>query len=291
MPGKRTAAGLMAMIIFCAAPVALADEVSSYPVFSTEQGLWLGTQIIKSVTRLDISEGVISGANADYTFSIPKKVRSSLIVERVILGDATMALEKLDFYCNSYSTLFKPALLMSLYVFNKGQWNAAYNLTEVLRSRDYVFAVEIVDNNIFTMPQDRAFYIYCQNYFGQAGSISQYISLPPSQQYEFVHTVFIDGGPLPEKARVVDGVHFVQLRSVCEALGYTVGWNSRNNAIEVSRDGKVDTFVIKNGQYSGRGFKALLLEDRTFVSTSYFIRALSKNVDIDEVGNIYMFSS
>jgi hypothetical protein len=179
---------------------------------------------------------------------------------------------------------------MRLYVFEKANWGglADNNLEVVLFSRDYVFAAEIFYDNGFLEAQDKWYYDYCLRFLGKTNAIKDLIKLSPYQQNLFDSTVFINGEPLSDKAVVIDNVTYVPLRAVFEKMGYLVFWNVPRNRIEITKGNYRDAFVITNGKCLGNGFKIILINDRAYISTVYFLRYLDKDVEIDEANNVYM---
>lgn len=243
------------------------------------------------VTKLDLTNGTIKGEKAEYTFVMPKDAtaRDFITAERVTLEDTTKALEKLDFYCASYSQKYKPALLMSLYIFDKAQWDESYSLKKIMKSRNYVFAVYIEETIPFTQAQDRAFYIYCKNIISNLDNIKKSIIVPKYEMNEYELTVFVNAKPLPDPVKIIDGVFYVPLRQVCEAMNYKVTWNAKTNTVEISKQAFYSSFSLVNGVYYGRGYKVMIIDGRCYAPTMYFMQVLGKNIEIDESDNVFMF--
>lgn len=254
-----------------------------------------GETLVNVVKRLDTSDGLIDGEKAEYRFLLPqdKTCREYLVVDRVVLNNTMVALEKLDFYCLSYSGKFKPAHIMSLYVFNRSQWNTEYNLIKVTNSKSYVFAVYIEQDNypFSNQPEDNAFFKYCRNIISNPDYLKSSIILPRSQLNNFRYTIFVNEVPLPGNVILRDGFYYVPLRSVCEKIGYSVTWNERRKSVEVTRGSFKHTFQFTNGVYNGNGYRIIIINDKSYATTTYLLRVLGKDVEIDESGNVYLFDS
>jgi hypothetical protein len=82
----------------------------------------------------------------------------------------------------------------------------------------------------------------------------------------------------------------VPLRACAEALGYKTDWDAATRTVFVSRGSFRHSFAITGGAHSGKGYIARLIDNRTYISTSFVVRLLNKNVEIDEAGNVFAFS-
>jgi hypothetical protein len=273
LPGKKQAAWIIALLLAFASPsAAFADDTLS-----------------RSRTRLDLSGGVIRGEFADYSFAVPSgDSAAALSADRVInLGTA---LEKLDFFVGSKVYPGEIALVMSLYVFGKSQWDDNYSLKVITRSRDYVFAAYFETLNPFFQPEDRANFANASRLFSGAEYVRKRILLPDAQLNEYRMTPFVNGASVSGGVKYISGAYYVPLRACAEALGYKIEWIDAERTVSVSRGSFRHSFAVVGGAYFGKGYVARIIDDRTYVSTSFVLRVLNKNVEIDEAGNVFMFS-
>ncbi|MDR1210040.1 MAG: copper amine oxidase N-terminal domain-containing protein [Clostridiales bacterium] len=246
--------------------------------------------VVKSRTRLDTARGYIAGLNADYSFNLPHDASArQIIIDRVILRDATMALERLDFFVAPVTAGPEPAPLLSLYVFTNYQWNDMYRLKRVLKSRDYVFAAYFEDKNPFTDLADRTAYTYVKYLLGDVDRLKRLIVLPPNQTSLYEFTLFLNGEPLTDPIIERGGTYYIPLRRLCEAMGYGVTWMAPKRTVYVIKGTFRYSFAISGTVYWGKGYVVSLIGGRCYASSGFFTRVLKKNLEIDEWGNVYVF--
>jgi hypothetical protein len=240
----------------------------------------------------EMTGGKIIGEDADYQITIPEEIRNWISVDKAYFDEDPSLIEGITFFCKSFSKKYFPEVLMRLYVFEKANWGglAENNLEVVLVSRDYVFAAEIYYDNGFLEAQDKLYYERCRQFLGKADAIKNLIKLSPYQQNLFDSTVFINGEPLDEKAVIIDDVYYVPLRAVFVEMAFKVVWNGQRNRIEITKNDYRDAFIVSAGKCLGNGFKILIINDRAYISTVYFLRYLEQNVEIDAANNIYIMA-
>ena len=75
------------------------------------------------------------------------------------------------------------------------------------------------------------------------------------------------------------------LRAVCEALGYTVGWNDADKSIVLSKDGKDITLFVGKPIMDGCDEVPVIIEGTTYVTTKIFNVLGGENTNIVDNGN------
>ena len=75
------------------------------------------------------------------------------------------------------------------------------------------------------------------------------------------------------------------LRAVCEALGYTVGWNDADKSIVLSKDGKDITLFVDKPIMEGCDEVPVIIEGTTYVTTKIFNVLGGENTNIVDNGN------
>ena len=154
----------------------------------------------------------------------------------------------------------------------------------------YVGGVQMGDENAFDLEEDNAVFQQIYNAFSTPNKIHKCIILPPGYEEEVEKAVFVNGEIMPSPIEIINDSYYIALREVCEALNYTVIWDGDNRLVTIENDGQfVDEFYLVAG--SGitpisYDINLILLYDRIYMPTVYYLKKLNKNVEIDGTQNI-----
>jgi hypothetical protein len=241
--------------------------------------------VISSVSRLDLSSGRISGEKADYYLDVPTMWSGYLIADREKITNGSRPLEKLNFYYEPMDGITKPVPFLDLSVYDKNNYSLPSGQHELLETKDYIFTVWIAPDNTLTNKTDHAiFNILLQNATDDQYLISL-IRLSPGDEKLYNDTIWVNGTQLNVKAITDSNIHYLPIREVCETLGYKVGWIPESNAITLSRGDYYRVLIINNIS-ADSGFSIKLNNNRSYISSLFFISQLSLNVEIDERANV-----
>ena len=267
--------------------------VSNQPVLAMDAGMVaLSSQTAQQPVKLDISGGRVSGLNNAYDFRVPIIWKDNVIAERNMIGNPSYVLDRIDFSCLSVTRVYKPRLLMSLYVIDKSKWSDSLPYTPLLISKDYIFCVALgVRGVAFPSEFDQAMYRACSQEISTLEAIRNRITLSKEQALWRELTVFVNGTELDMPVIIIDGTYYLPMRAVCEALGYTVTWSSTSQFTTIKKGNFVDRIPARpNMVTDSRGYKMRLIENRTYVSVAYLYNVFRTIIEIDDAKNVYVIS-
>lgn len=238
---------------------------------------------ITEVESLELSSGQITGKKAEYYYKIPSSWMGKIKAERENLDSGSL-LEKINFYYIPENKVFKPAFLMSLYVYDKKDGTAAQGTRKLLETENYIFGLYSTFTNIFDGKKDKEQF---QSLISDASDnqfIKNCIILAGGNYVLPEYTVTVNG-ILQEGSKSVkkNGVICMPLRSICEALGYRVGWSEEERAILIL-SGSFNYYVYLDNNT----FDAYVENGTTYLSSAFFVQILKTTVEIDERCNVYV---
>ena len=240
-----------------------------------------------TVTRLDLSSGRISGEKADYFLDIPTLWSSYLTADREKLTSNLQPLEKLNFYFMPSDNNSKPALFLSMNIYNKHQYSQAPNHRKLLETERYIFTVYLPDRNSLESTSDIAVFNNMRSIASDDQYLIELILLCKGDEKLYNNTIWVNGKQLKTKAFTEGNVTYLPIRDVCELLGYKVGWLSDQQAITLRRGSDYEILLI-NDMNANKGFSIVFNNDNAFISSLYFISALKLNVEIDHRMNVML---
>ena len=247
----------------------------------------------KQPLRLDLSGGRVTGLNNTYEFRVPALWKDNVIAERNMVDNPIYVLDRIDFLCQSVSRQNKPQLLMSLYVIDKSKWTDSLPYTPLLLSRDYVFCVtKNARQTPFPSEFDQAMYRACRDEISTPESIRNRIFLSKEQELWRELKVVVNGRELDMPVVIINGTYYLPMRSVCEALGYTVTWIPASMSTSIKKAGFYDRIPADPAMTQDiRGYKMRLIDNRTYVSVAYVYNVFRTIIEIDDAKNVYVISS
>ena len=243
--------------------------------------------IVSTVSRLDLNSGRIIGEKADYYMDIPTMWSGYLTADREKTIRSLQPLEKLNFYFMPSDNTSKPKQFLCINIYSKFHYTLEPNHRKLLESNKYVFTVSFPEEGSLKNKTDIAIF----NNMRATASDDQYlielIRLPKGDEKLYSNTIWVNGKQLNTKAIPDANLIYLPIREICEHLGYTVGWLADQNAVTLRRG---DTYfkLLKNDINANRGFTLVFNNNKTFISSLYFITVLKLNVEIDERMNVML---
>ena len=253
----------------------------------------LASAAVRTVTRLDLSGGKVTGLDGAYEFKIPVMWQDNVQAERETEGNPSYVLDRINFLCLSATRQYKPQLLMSLFVIDKKQWSDDLPYTPALVSKDYIFAIAMgATKSAYSSPLDKAMFQACYDEVSTVEAIKNKFKLSKSQELWRESTVFVNGAEVDKPVVFIGGTYYLPMRSVCEALGYLVTWLPSSESAVIRRVGFVDTIPVTAKMMSdSRGYKMRLVDGSTYVSVSYLYNVFRLIIEIDDARNAYVMSA
>jgi len=233
-----------------------------------------------------INNGVIQGnRKVDYQVRIPNSWARYIQAEFENLFSSSGIVEKINFFYVPRNNVNKPQLFMSLFVFNRAEWNRRNTsaFTRVAEDTNYVYAITYNATNPFSNAIDRANYGRLITDIRTAGFVRRMLELsqplPPVSR-----TITVNGRVLNTQVVYRDGIAFLPLREICVALGYRVTWNDRDRSINISGRGYNKTFFPDTpGRNSG--YRIIIHNGVAYIIPLFFIWDLGASTDIDANDN------
>jgi hypothetical protein len=257
---------------------------------ATTKRAWAASQpmgtVISSVSRLDISSGRISGQRALYHMELPGTWVGYMIADREKIANGEEPLDKLNFYYKPMSKIDKPAPVLALNVHSKFGFSLEEGHRVLLESDKYFFTVWTAPaDTALPTKTDQAIY----NELLKNAKDDQYmiglIRLAPGDAKVYRNTIWVNGRQLKVKSITQGNATYLPIRETCETLGYEIGWDNARRAVAIKRGDYSQTLMAEGGSAKG-GFNILIHNDRSFISSLYFIYYLGLNVEIDERVNV-----
>lgn len=242
-------------------------------------------QLTPNATRLLIRNGKITGKDVSFTFNTPEDWSRYIFVDRMKLAPNSPVLERLHFYCASVTKSAPPALLMTIDVFNIGDFDTKTFYDTTIKTKKYIFAIVKGNPRPFVRNEDQGAFDYCYSGISTNDKLKACFEFPEGQGEQFEKCVIVKGKSIGEKIKFIDSQYCVPLREVCEALGYTVGYTSRDNSVTISYGSFSDKINLSSDS-TKEGIRFKVIDGVTWISTSYFFWTLGRSVESDNKGNI-----
>jgi hypothetical protein len=208
-----------------------------------------------------------------------------MIADREKIANGEEPLDKLIFYYKPMSKIDKPAPVLELNVHSKFGFEMEEGHRLLLESSRYYFTVWTPAGETLPTKTDQAIY----NELLKNAKDDQYmialLRLAPGDSKVYRNTIWVNGKMLKIKSITQGNVTYLPIRETCELLGYKIGWDGARRAVTISRGDYSQTLMAEGSPAKG-GFNILIHNDRSFISSLYFIYYLSLNVEIDEVDNV-----
>ena len=249
---------------------------------------------IREVKTLGMRRGEIKGANAEYSFTIPSIWQTYVTAQREKLKSRSALLDKVIFSCDSVSGIYKPKVLMTLYVYDKNKWSDSLEGIKLFSSQDYVFAYVPGEENSFYEENDRMTFRSRFNLINSPDKVKALIVISDDQKLVYENRVFVNGVATTRRVIIEDKKELVPLRFTAELLGFEILWDSKTTDITVkgtSGSEQINDVIVfdKTGKYESRGIRAENINGTTYVSTMYFMRVLKKSIEIDSDNNVFIY--
>lgn len=243
---------------------------------------------ISSVIRIDASGGRIKGMGADYTFIMPGSWQNgSVIVNRERRNNRSPFLDKLIFLYIPIDKISMPTVFAMLYVCENKPGLEHPGSRKLLETDKYIFMLEPFDSNHFSEPADRlALDQYIASISNDSMMASQ-IEIPPSQHKIPNNTITVNGRLLRNQAvRGAIGTIYIPIRETCNALGYSVSWNAHDFEITLYSNDRRHVVPIHLKSSFSQNYSTMIINDRSYITSVFFMRVLNANIEVDERNNI-----
>ncbi len=237
--------------------------------------------------RIDTSSGVVNGKSAEYTFTMPKVWVDYVMADRFDMPSGSKIIEKVSFYCTSINKIYKPALLLTINVYDRASWDSDFAYDMVIKTPKYVYALERGAEYPFSYFVDAAVFTKCYQKIDTAQKVKDCFSFPSGEGEISQNAVIVKNKVLSKTAKKVDKIYYLPLRDVCETLGYKVGWIEKENAFTIRKGTFYDVQKLF-GDKTEKGYPYLLIEGSTYISSAYFYSMLGLSVEIDGNGNVFI---
>ncbi len=248
---------------------------------------------VSSVTRLDLSKERIAGKTVPYHIQLSKLWTSYLIADREHVNGKNGILEKINFYYVAQGDVVsKPSLFLSFYVYDKNYWSERSVHRKLVQTEEHVFAINSTNYNHFTNSTDKAIFERLLEEANDDEYMRNSLAFPEGTKIVTSNTIIVSGKTINEQCFTGEnGAIYIPVRSVCIELGYTVDWLPNEKIVTVSKKtDKEDYYYLLTTQDNRKhqGFEAVIAENKTYVSTMFFIHVIGVNVSIDENNNVYI---
>jgi hypothetical protein len=246
---------------------------------------------ISSVQRLNLTRGKINGEKVDYILELPLEWSGGyLIAEREQIKYSGELIEKVIFSYAPQSNKLKPVFLMNFLVYDQRYHKNSDDDRALLETEEYVFSVSSAQTNPFTNETDKALFGRFMNEAENDDFITKFIQLPNGQKVIYNNTITVDNKKMAGKSEVKEnGTVYAPLRETLESMGYRVGWLEKERAITIAK-GDFYHLTLLNTQQPGKGYKTIIINDRAYVSSIFFVQILNASIEIDSNYNIFISS-
>ncbi|MCL2699376.1 MAG: copper amine oxidase N-terminal domain-containing protein, partial [Defluviitaleaceae bacterium] len=157
---------------------------------------------------------------------------------------------------------------------------------KILETDKYVFIFESVSRNNFTDPVDRAAFDQHISSAANDAMMAGQIDVPGSERIIPTNTVNVNGRVLRNHAvRGAAGTIYIPVREASNMLGYTVAWSAATNVVTLNSPERNHTVTINLNPGADR-YSTIIINDRSFISTAFFMRELNANIEVDGNNNV-----
>ncbi|MDR3091566.1 MAG: copper amine oxidase N-terminal domain-containing protein [Clostridiales bacterium] len=240
-----------------------------------------------AAVRIDLSSGLIRGETCDFTITLPPDLREYIRAYHQVLPADSRMMEKIEFYFFPIDKSAKPALLLSVNVFDRRFFSDNNRWQLLYETERYMFTVYTTRKApVFAYAADRILYSYYDEKLSDINFLRGAMTFPEEEKI-IENSVFIGGELLAGQVMYLKkNVPCVPLRMCAERLGFAVDWDGGAKIITLSKDGvKYQIFAWES---PSRGYNAKIAEGKAFVSAFFFMDALGMGVEIDERHNVYI---
>jgi hypothetical protein len=244
------------------------------------------SMVISSVSRLDLSSGRIMGEHAGYYLEVPTMWSGYMIADRERVANGMNPLEKITFYYKPVNNTVKPLPIVSFNIYSKYHYNLEPGYRKLFESEKYIFTAWGAGKTELTNPTDAAIYSVLIKGVADDQNLAGLFRLEGDGRKLYNNTIWVNGRQLNTKAIVDGNVTYLPIRDVCETLGYKVGWVSESNAVTLARADNFYEVLLYNNIDANNGYHIRVENDKSFISSLYFLSDLNLDVEIDERFNV-----
>ncbi|MDR1066081.1 MAG: copper amine oxidase N-terminal domain-containing protein [Clostridiales bacterium] len=245
---------------------------------------------ISSVQRLNLERGEINGEKVDYTLNLPLEWSGGyLIAERESVKSGGAIIEKVIFSYAPQNNKIKPVFLMNFFVYDRRYYKEKEREEKPLIETDeYVYAKTSSGVNPFTNETDKALFDRFMRDAANDSFVTRFINLPSDQKIIYNNTVTICGEKIIGKSEVIEkNVVYIPLRETLEAVGYKIGWLEKERATTISK-GDFYHLALLNARQPSKGYKTVIINDRMYVTSMFFMQVLNADIEIDDNYNVFI---
>lgn len=241
------------------------------------------------------SDGKIPGEKFGYSFYLPAGANDITEFTYADRGSVTgsQLVEKVTIYCapNAGAGNNYPRYAMfTYYIYKKFGWKEKTGMTEILRTKDYVFVYQSAAKPSFESTHDEDVYKYCMQFVGSAELVKSMFSMPKEQPAEYLESIFVNNKLLLNKVVYSGPAIMLPYREVAEALGAKVTWDAKNSIVSMKKGDISDSFYIDSKTQRANGYVVKLINGRTYIAYGYFYVMFGKSMSIkfDTSKNAYI---
>jgi hypothetical protein len=243
--------------------------------------------------RIDVTDGIVTGEGAEYTFVLPKSWQiGAVTVNRERPAGAAQFLDKIIFMYRPVDRISMPTTFAILYVYeNRPNFTLQPpGARKILETDSYVFVFESTTRNNFRDTVDRMTLDILITSAASDSAMAEQIAVPRSQRITPTSTVTVNGRLLRSQAvRRAGGAIYIPLREAGNALGYAVVWSAATNDVTLYAIEHRHVVSI-NLSPAAQRYPVIIIDDRAFVSSVFFMRELNVNIEIDGNNNVIITS-
>jgi hypothetical protein len=248
-------------------------------------------RVIASITKLDLGSGRISGEKAKYYLDLPNMWVGYMTADMERVTNNSMPLERVRFYYKPMAKGARRIPIVTVTVYSRSNYSLETGHKKLFESKENVFSAWVAnkatDKKIKNETDMRLFNTLV-DYAEEDHNLCGMFRLEDGDSKMYSSTIWVNGWQINTKSISEGSITYLPLRSVCETLGYNVGWLDSQNAVTLKRGGFYAVLVLNNLSVS-KGHKILLADGVAYISSLYFISQLKLNVEIDERGNVLLY--
>lgn len=229
--------------------------------------------------NIDISDGKIFSSRGDFYFDVPISWINYIDVYRTT-DSSKKYIERFDFYYLPRDAGNHRAFLMSLIVYDADDWKLNPNEEVLLKNDRYVISTVRVENNYYKTNTDKIIFDRFLSEIWTYEFLSSRIigmGIPTTDSL----SISVSGQNLNDKAILDNGTVYLPIRSVCNALNYTVSWDSNSSSVLINNYIKIGNLSSTTGDYGAK-----IINNRTFAPVYFFVTQLKLNIDLDINNNV-----
>ena len=255
----------------------------------SSQPLLAGGINVSSVSRINLSRGVVSGARVAYTLTIRPNWQTFLIAERETFDNPSNGiLERIMFFYVPQDRTARPVELMTFYVYESVFWNNRTRVRKILETEMHVFAASAASRNPFASGFDRVTFGTLLREASSDSFIRNMIGLPQGTRILTNNVVWVSDREILSPSLKIGNIVFIPVREVANALGYQVNWNAQNRTITLQRGIQFEYIMNVSTQTNRQSLDAVIINNRAYASSMFFTQIFRVSVEIDENSNVFI---